>query len=72
MTDAMPVGAGRLTARQIRRIESLPPGHRLVSARLGEPLVRRADGRLFRVLADGRLSATIRVERVQSYLQLSG
>jgi len=72
MTDAKLVGNNRLTRRQISRIETLPEGHRLVSARLGEPVVRARDGRLFRVKTDGRLAPSIRIERVQSYLQLGG
>ncbi len=72
MTDVKLVGNNRLTRQQISSIETLPEGHRLVSARHGEPLVRARDGRLFRVQANGRLAPSIRIERVQSYLQLNG
>jgi hypothetical protein len=59
-----------LTQRQIRCMEKLPEGHKVVSTRLGAPIVRRPDGRLMRVQPDGSLSPTIRVERVQSYLHV--
>ncbi len=72
MAEVKILGTRRLTRRQISCIEALPEGHTLVSARHAEPLVRRSDGRLFRVQTDGRLTATIRIERVQSYLQLNG
>ena len=43
-----------------------------VYAGRGAPIVRRGDGQLFRVQPNGRLAATIRVERVQSYLDVYG
>jgi hypothetical protein len=61
-----------LTKRQIRSIGRLPEGHKVVSTRHGTPIVRRPDGRLLRVQPDGRLAATISVERVQSYLHIQG
>jgi hypothetical protein len=62
----------RLTQRQIRRLEKLPNGHRVVNTRHGAPTVRRSDGQLFRVQPNGRLTASIRVERVTSYLDVHG
>jgi hypothetical protein len=61
-----------LTQPQIRCMEKLHEGHKVVSTRYGAPIVRRPDGRLFRVQPNGRLRATIRVERVQSYLHVHG
>jgi hypothetical protein len=61
-----------LTQRQIRCMEKLPDDHTLVSARNGAPIVRGPDGQLLRVQPDGRLAATISVERVQSYLHVHG
>jgi hypothetical protein len=60
-----------LTQQQIRCMEQLPEGHRLVSTRSGAPIVRRPDGRLLRVQPNGRFVTTISVERVQSYLKLN-
>ena len=60
-----------LTQQQIRCMEQLPEGHRLVSTRSGAPIVRRPDGRLLRVQPNGRFATTISVERVQSYLRLN-
>jgi hypothetical protein len=62
----------QLTERQIRYMEKLPRGHRVVSIRDGVPIVRRPDGQLVRMQANGRLDAAIRVERVQSYLNVRG
>ncbi len=62
----------QLTQRQIRCMEKLPEGHRMASTRRGAPIVRRGDGQLSRVQPNGRLGATIRVERVQSYLDVLG
>jgi hypothetical protein len=60
-----------LTQQQIRCMEQLPEGHKLVSTRSGAPIVRRPDGRLMRVQPNGRFATTISVERVQSYLKLN-
>jgi hypothetical protein len=60
-----------LTQQQIRCMEQLPEGHKLVSTRSGAPIVRRPDGRLLRVQPNGRFVTTISVERVQSYLRLN-
>jgi hypothetical protein len=60
----------QLTQRQIRCLENLPEGHKMVNSRHGAPTVRRGDGQLFRMQANGRLAATIRVERVRSYLEV--
>jgi hypothetical protein len=62
----------RCTQRQIRRMEKLPEGHKMVNTRYGAPIVRRPDGQLFRVQPNGRLAAAIRVERVRSYLDVHG
>jgi hypothetical protein len=74
--DIPPRGVGRessylLTQQQIRCMEQLPEGHKLVSTRSGAPIVRRPDGRLLRVQPNGRFVTTISVERVQSYLRLN-
>ena len=60
-----------LTPQQIRCMEQLPEGHKLVSTRSGAPIVRRPDGRLLRVQPNGRFATTLSVERVQSYLRLN-
>jgi transposase len=62
----------QLTKRQIRCIEKLPEGHKMVNTRDGAPIVRRPDRQLFQVQPNGRLAATIRVERVQAYLDVHG
>jgi hypothetical protein len=62
----------RLTQRQIRCMEKLTEGHKMVNTRHGTPIVRRGDGQLFRVHPNGRPMAIIRVERVQSYLDVHG
>jgi len=74
--DIPPRSIGRqssylLTQQQIRCMEQLPEGHKLVSTRSGAPIVRRPDGRLLRVQPNGRFVTTISVERVQSYLRLN-
>jgi hypothetical protein len=61
-----------LSKRQMRRMEKLSEGHVVLSTRDGVAVVRRADGRLFRLQPDGRLTGMIRVERVQSYLHVNG
>ncbi len=65
-------GTHLLTQRQVRCMEKLPQGHKVLSTRYGAAIVRRPDGRLLRVQPNGRLSPTIRVEQVQSYLHLHG
>ena len=42
-------GTHLLTQRQIRFMEKLPEGHKVVSIRDGAPIVRRPDGRLLRM-----------------------
>jgi hypothetical protein len=74
--DIPPRAIGRessylLTQQQIRCMEQLPEGHKLVSTRSGAPIVRGPDGRLLRVQPNGRFVTTISVERVQSYLRLN-
>ena len=65
-------GAHLLTQRQIRCIEQLPDGHKVVSVRAGVLIVRQPDGHLSRMQPNGRLAVTPRVEAVQSYLHLHG
>jgi hypothetical protein len=62
----------QLTQRQIRCMEKLPEGHKMVDTRHGAPIVRRSDGKLFRVQPHGRLAASIRVGGVRSYLDVHG
>jgi hypothetical protein len=62
----------QLAQRQIRCMEKLPEGHKVLSTRYGAPILRRPDGHLFRVQPDGRLAAAVRVEGVQSYLDVHG
>jgi len=65
-------GTNLLTVRQIRRMEKLPDGHKVVRVRYGVPIVRRSDGRLLRMRTNGRLVMTAPVESVQSYLDVRG
>ncbi len=62
----------QLTQRQIRCMEKLPEGHKMVNSRHRAPIVRRSDGQLFRVQPNGRLAAKVRIESVQSYLDVHG
>jgi len=61
-----------LNQRQIRRIQKLPADYKVVNARDGVVILRRADGQLLRMQPDGRLAANLRVERVQDYLHVHG
>ena len=63
---------GLLTPSQIRRIEGLPSGGRIVGYRNGAPMFRGGDGRLLRIDPSGRLEASVSVKRVQSYLNVLG
>lgn len=72
MVEAGMSGAPLLTQRQIRRMEKLPRGHKLVRVRDGVPVVRQPDGQLSRMQPSGRLVAAIPIERVQSYLHVHG
>ena len=45
-----------LTARQLDRLRELPPGHKLLTARDGSPILQRPDGRLWRVQPNGSLA----------------
>jgi hypothetical protein len=65
-------GTHLLTQRQLRCMEKLPEGHKVVGTRNGVAIVRRPDGQLLRMQPDGRLAPNIRVERVQSYLRVDG
>ncbi len=61
-----------LTQRQIRCMEELPAGHKLVRVRGRTPLVREPDGQLSRMRPSGRLVAIGPVSGVQSYLDVHG
>jgi hypothetical protein len=61
-----------LTLRQERSVDSLPEGYKVITTRYGAVMVRRPDGRLLRVRADGSLVTIAPVRRVESYLQLNG
>lgn len=65
-------GTGLLTERQLRYMEKLPQGHKVVSIRDGVPIVRRPDGQLVRIKPNGRLARSRQVERVQYYLHVRG
>jgi hypothetical protein len=65
-------GAQLLTQRQIRCMERLPVGHDVVSIRDGVPIVSQPDGQMLQMQPNGRLGATLGVERVQSYLHVHG
>jgi hypothetical protein len=53
-------------------MEKLPEGHELVSVRDGVPIVCQPGGQLLRMQPSGRLVASMRIERVQSYLHVHG
>ena len=59
-----------LTARQLERLRELPPGHKLITARDGSPILAREDGQLWRVQPNGSLAPAPPVERVRSYLRV--
>jgi hypothetical protein len=56
--------------QQRSRIQTPPAGYIVSSAKGHQLLVRRPDGRPMRIRPSGRLVATDRVERVQSYLHI--
>lgn len=60
----------KLTQRQIRCMEQLPEGHKVVNTSHGEPTLRRPNGQLLRLQRNGHVAAITRVKRVQSYLHL--
>jgi hypothetical protein len=72
MKGARMPGTRMLSERQLRRIEKLPRGYRVVKTRDGVVILRRADGRLVRMQPDGRMIPGISVERVQDYLHVHG
>jgi len=51
-------------------LATLGEDHRVVGVRRGIPIVRRADGRVFRVQPNGHLVQTSSVQDAQSYLEL--
>jgi hypothetical protein len=61
-----------LSQRQIRCMEKLPAGYKVVNTRNGVVVLRRADGHLLRMQPDGRLAPNLRIERVQDYLHVHG
>jgi hypothetical protein len=61
---------GKLTQRQIHRLERLPHDYEVVSIDDGPLIVRGPRGKLMRVKANGRLVAL--VVRFRSYLHVSG
>jgi len=65
-------GAHLLTQQQIRRIQTLPDGHTVISAQGRALIVRQADGQLARIRPSGRLVTTTPVQRVRSYLNVRG
>jgi len=60
----------RLTERQLRRLETLPHGYKMVSARDGIPIVESPTGQTRRLQPNGRLAATTLIEEVRSYLHV--
>jgi hypothetical protein len=61
-----------LSQQQIRRMQKLPADYKVVNARDGVVVLRRADGQLLRMQPDGHLAHNLRVERVQDYLHVHG
>jgi hypothetical protein len=59
-----------LTARQLERLRELSPGHKVLTARDGSPILEREDGRLWRMQPNGSLAPAPLVERVRSYLRV--
>jgi hypothetical protein len=59
-----------LTARQLEHLRELPPGHKVLTARDGTPILERPDGRLWRVQPNGSLAPAPPVERERSYLRV--
>lgn len=70
--NAATTATNLMTDRQVRQIQKLPEGHRVVRVRDGVLIVRRPDGRLVRMRPNGTLAASANVVRVQSYLNLNG
>jgi hypothetical protein len=64
------LGSKTSTRQQRGRIQTPPVGYIVTSAKGHQLLVRRPDGRPMRTRPSGRLVATDRVERVQSYLHI--
>jgi hypothetical protein len=59
-----------MTKRQLARLAKLGEDDRVVGVRRGIPIVRRADGQVFRVQPNGHLVQTPPVQGAQSYLDL--
>jgi hypothetical protein len=70
MTTRPSPRSSALTQRQLRRLETLPDGYVVVSARDGTPIVASPTGQTLRLQRNGRLAAIKLVESVQSYLQV--
>jgi hypothetical protein len=65
-------GSYLMAQRQVRILETLLGGYKVINTHYGEVIVRRRDGQLLRIQSDGRLVALEPVQKVQSYLQLNG
>jgi len=70
MTGRPPQHPPLLTARQLRRLETLPDDYRVVSARDGTPIVESPTGQTLRLQPNGSLAATALIERVQAQLHV--
>ena len=70
MTSRPPQHPPLLTARQLRRLETLPDSYRVVTARDGTPIVESPTGRTLRLQPNGSLAATTLVERVEGHLHV--
>lgn len=60
------------TQRQIRCMDELPAGYKIVRVRGQAPVVRQPDGQMARIRPSGRLVVISPVESVQSYLHVHG
>jgi hypothetical protein len=70
MTRRPPQHPPLLTARQLRRLETLPDDYKVVSTHDGSPIVESPTGQTLRLQPNGSLAATTLIERVQSYLHV--
>jgi len=59
-----------LTGRQLERLRALAPGHKVLTAPDGSPILERPDGRLWRVQPNGSLAPAPPVEAVRSHLRV--
>ena len=70
MTSRPPQHPPLLTARQLRRLETLPDDYRVVSSRDGTPIVESPSGQTLRLQPNGSLAATTLIERVQAQMHV--